>query len=406
MSYFEIAKEKFEALRTQKDVLILSIESSCDETSVALVRNGREVLANVTNTQIEIHKQFGGVVPEVASRNHIKNIDAVLQEALKVAGKTLADIDAVAVTFGAGLIGALLVGVNFAKTLAYALKLPLIAISHVHGHVGANYISHLDLTPPFLCLMVSGGHTALVQVEDYCKFNLIGSTVDDSVGECFDKVARVLGLSYPGGPNIDKLAKEFKECHFQQSSVRCLCEAKGDFWNCDELKQSALARKTPKSAEKNTETAFNLAEIAKDFAKKCKYSAPLKNTFNFSFSGLKTAVVNFVHNATQKGEEICKEEIAFAFQELVTDELVGKTMRACEKLDAKKLVVAGGVGANSALREKLQNCATKQGVKVFMPELKYCTDNAAMIGAIAFYYLQAGQGLADLTLTAKPTMAI
>ena len=359
MSYFEIAKEKFERLKHKEDVLILSVESSCDETSIALVQNGRQVLCNVTNTQIEIHKTFGGVVPEVASRNHIKNIDAVLQEALETAGKTLADIDAIAVTFGAGLIGALLVGVNFAKTLAYALKVPLIAVSHVHGHIGANYISHLELTPPFLCLMVSGGHTALVQVQDYCKFNPVGSTVDDSVGECFDKVARVLGLSYPGGPNIDKLAKEF-------------------------------AGKLP---DKNLGKMFN-------------YKNPLPNTFNFSFSGLKTAVVNFVHNKQQINEDFSKAEVAYAFQELVTDELVKKTMRACESLKQSKLVVAGGVGANSVLRDKLHKCANEKSVQVFMPQLIYCTDNAAMIGSIAYYYMKSGIGLSDLTLTAKPTVAI
>ncbi len=352
MSYVETAREKFDALRTKKDVLILSIESSCDETSIAVVRNGREVLSNIVSSQIDIHKLYGGVVPEIASRNHIKNISTVLDEAIKEAKISLKDIDAVAVTYGAGLMGALLVGVNFAKTLAYALDIPLIAVSHVHGHIGANYISHLDLKPPFLCLMVSGGHTAIVDVKDYCKFNLIGSTVDDSVGECFDKVARVLGLSYPGGPNIDRLAK--------------------------------LGKNVIK---------FN-------------YKTPLRDTYNFSFSGLKTAVVNYVHNKEQKGEEICKEDVACTFQELVTDELCSKAIDACKKLGKDKIVVAGGVGANSRLREKLQNFGEKNNIKVYMPVLKYCTDNAAMIGAIAYYYLKAGIGLADLTLTAKPTVGI
>ncbi len=352
MNYEEIAREKFEKLKTKKSVLILSVESSCDETSIALVENGRNVLSNVVSSQIEIHKLFGGVVPEVASRNHIKNIDGVLKEALKNAGKTLKDVDAVAVTYGAGLIGALLVGVNFAKTLAYALQVPLIAVSHVHGHIGANYISHKDLTPPFLCLMVSGGHTAIVKVEGYCKFQLVGSTVDDSVGECFDKVARVLGLSYPGGPNIDKLAKQGENV-----------------------------------------VKFN-------------YKPPLRDSYNFSFSGLKTAVVNFVHNKEQKNEEFSKADVACTFQELVTDELVGKTMRACKELEEHKLVVAGGVGANSRLREKLQESCKQEGVEVFMPDLKFCTDNAAMIGSIAYYYVLSGTGLADLTLTAKPTVEI
>lgn len=352
MSYLEVAKEKFEALKHKKNVLILSVESSCDETSIALVENGRKVLANVISTQIEIHKQFGGVVPEVASRNHIKNISSVLKQALLESGKTLQDIDAIAVTYGAGLVGALLVGVNFAKTLAYALNLPLIAVSHVHGHIGANYISHQDLTPPFLCLMVSGGHTALVQVEDYCKFHLLGSTVDDSVGECFDKVARVLKEPYPGGPNIDRLAKQ-----------------------------------------------------GKNFVK-FNYKPPLHDSLNFSFSGLKTAVVNYVHNKEQVGESFSKEDVAYTFQELATDELCSKAMRACNQFGQDKLVVAGGVGANSRLRAKLQDFATKNHIKLYAPDLKYCTDNGAMIGAIAYYYILAGIGLADLTLTAKPVVGI
>lgn len=352
MNYQEIAKEKYDKLKTKKDVLILAVESSCDETSIALVKNGREVLSNIISSQIDIHKLFGGVVPEVASRNHIKNISGVLKEALAGSGMSLKDIDAVAVTYGAGLMGALLVGVNFAKTLAYALKLPLIAVSHVHGHIGANYISHQNLKPPFLCLMVSGGHTALVEVKDYCSFNMIGSTVDDSVGECFDKVARVLGLTYPGGPNIDRLAKQ------GQNVVK-----------------------------------FN-------------YKSPLRDSYNFSFSGLKTAVVNFVHNKEQKGEPFSKEDLACSFQELATDELCQKTFKACKNFKHTKLVVAGGVGANSRLREKLTKLGKENNIEVFMPELKYCTDNAAMIGSIAYYYILEDKGLADLTLTAKPTVNI
>ena len=352
MDYFEIAKQKFDNLRTKKDVLILSVESSCDETAIALVKNGRQVLANAVSSQIEIHKKFGGVVPEVASRNHIKNITTVLDETLTESGVTLDDVDAVAVTYGAGLVGALLVGVNFAKTLAYALKVPLIAVSHVHGHIGANYISHQDLEPPFLCLMVSGGHTALVDVRDYCDFSVLGSTVDDSVGECFDKVARVLGLSYPGGPNIEKLAKNGKKC-----------------------------------------IKFN-------------YHTPLPNSLNFSFSGLKTAVVNYVHNLQQKNVQVPKADIACSFQELAVEELVGKTMHACQKLNSQKLVIDGGVGANSRLRERLSQACEKNGIQMFAPNLRYCTDNAAMIGSIAYFYIRAGKGLADLTLTAVPTVRI
>ncbi len=352
MSYIDDAKRKFDALKDKKDVIILSIESSCDETACAVVKNGREVLSNVVASQIEIHKLYGGVVPEVASRNHILAISECYEKALKEANITQDSLDAIAVTYGAGLMGALLVGINFAKSVAYALNVPLIAVSHVHGHISANYISHQDLTPPFVCLMVSGGHTALLNVEDYCKIKMIGSTVDDSVGECFDKVARVLGLSYPGGPNIDRLAK--------------------------------LGKNNIK---------FN-------------YHLPLKDTFNFSFSGLKTAVINYVHNIQQKGEEVCTEDVACSFQELVTDELTEKAVKLLEENNAKKLVVAGGVGANSRLREKLELACKKIGVDVYLPVLKYCTDNAAMIGSMAYYYMKNGIGLADLTLTAKPNVDI
>ena len=350
--YMENAEKAFEKLRTKKDVTILAVESSCDETAVSVVRNGREVLSNIVASQIDIHKKFGGVVPEVASRNHVMAISNCYKEALKEAGISEKDIDAIAVTYGAGLIGALLVGINFAKTLAYALNLPLIAVSHVHGHISANYISHPTLTPPFICLMVSGGHTALVNVEDYTKISLIGSTVDDSVGECFDKVARVLGLSYPGGPNVDRLAKQ------GQNVVK-----------------------------------FN-------------YHEPLKDTFNFSFSGLKTAVVNFVHNHEQAGKEFNKADVACSFQELVTDDLSEKAIRCCLNENSKTLVVAGGVGANLRLREKLKEKCEKENIDVFFPILKYCTDNAAMIGSMAYYYLKSGIGLSDLTLTGKPNVPI
>ncbi len=350
--YLTIAKQKFDALKNKKDVIILAVESSCDETAVSIVKNGREVLSNVVASQIEIHKRFGGVVPEVASRNHILAISSCFKQALMEANLKKEDLDAIAVTYGAGLMGALLVGVNFAKTVAYALSLPLIAVSHVHGHISANYISHMELLPPFACLMVSGGHTAILQVDDYCKIKVIGSTQDDSVGECFDKVARVLGLSYPGGPNIDKLAKNGKNI-----------------------------------------IKFN-------------YHAPFKDSFNFSFSGLKTAVVNYVHNKEQKGEEIEKADVACSFQELVTDELVEKTKNYCLKNNVKKLVIAGGVGANSVLREKLTLFCNKEKIDIYLPILKYCTDNAAMIGSMAYYYAKNGIGLADLTLTAKPNVDI
>lgn len=352
MNYFQRMKEKFEKLRHQKDVIILSVESSCDETSVAVVKNGREVLSNIIASQIEIHRRFGGVVPEVASRNHIMAISNIFDEALDKAKITKEQIDAVAVTYGAGLVGALLVGVNFAKALAYQLDIPLIAVSHVHGHIAANYISHLALTPPFVCLMVSGGHTAILEIKEYEDFKLLGTTVDDAVGEAFDKVARVLELPYPGGPEIDKLSKEGKN-------------------------------------------VYNFT-----------ISNSLKDTFNFSFSGIKTAVVNFVHNHEQKGDSLSKADIACSFQEHVTDELSDKAIRACRYVGQNKLVVAGGVGANSRLKEKLKAKCEENAIEFFAPVLQFCTDNAAMIASAAYYMMKNGLGLADLDLTGKPNVEL
>ena len=352
MNYFERMKEKYNSLKNKKDVIILSVESSCDETSIAVVKNGREVLSNVIASQIEIHRRFGGVVPEVASRNHITAISNVFDEALKEAKIDKKDINAVAVTYGAGLVGALLVGVNFAKALAYGLDLPLIAVSHVYGHISANYISHPDLKPPFVCLMVSGGHTALLRVEDYNRLKLLGTTIDDAVGEAFDKVARVLGLNYPGGPEIDRLAKSGQPTyHFTVSNS-------------------------------------------------------LIHTLNFSFSGIKTEVVNLVHNLSQKGEEINKADIASSFQECVTEELSTKAVRACKGQEINKLVVAGGVGANARLKEKLSHLCNENNIEFFSPVLKYCTDNGAMIGSCAYYMMKDGLGLADLDLTAKPNVEL
>ncbi|MBQ8908817.1 MAG: tRNA (adenosine(37)-N6)-threonylcarbamoyltransferase complex transferase subunit TsaD [Clostridia bacterium] len=352
MSYYSDCVDKFRKLKDKKDVIVLSVESSCDETSIAIVKNGREVLANIVSSQIEIHRRFGGVVPEVASRNHITAISNIYSEALAEAGLTKEDIDAVAVTYGAGLVGALLVGVNFAKGLAYSLNLPLIAVSHVHGHIAANYISHPELKPPFICLMVSGGHTAILRVDDYNKMTMLGTTVDDAIGEAFDKVARVLGLPYPGGPEIDKLAKE-------------------------------------------GERKYNFT-----------VSKSLKGTLDFSFSGIKTEVVNLVHNAEQKKQEINAADVARSFQESVTDELVNKAIRACKKEDIDTLVIAGGVGANSMLKEKALALGENEGVKVYSPVLKYCTDNSAMIGAMAYYMIKDGIGLAKLDLTAKPNVTL
>lgn len=343
---------EFNNLKNKQDLLILAIESSCDETAVSVVKNGREVLSNVIASQIDIHRRFGGVVPEIASRNHLLAISNLYEEALRQANISAEQLDAIAVTYGAGLMGALLVGVNFAKGLSYALKKPLIAVNHVHGHIASNYISHPDLQPPFLCLMVSGGHTAILKVSDYTKFKMLGSTVDDAVGEAFDKVARVLSLPYPGGPEIDKLAKK---------------------------------------GENNI---------------KFTVSNSLKSTLNFSFSGIKTAVINYVHNKTQKGENFSPADVARSFQESVTDEIVGKVARAMELSKMSKVVVAGGVGANSMLQEKLKAAAEKIGGKAYFPELKYCTDNAAMIGSIAYYYIKKGTGRANLNLTARPTIEL
>lgn len=341
---------EFAALKNKEDLVILAIESSCDETAISVVKNGREVLSNLVSSQIEIHRRFGGVVPEIASRNHLMAISNLYEEAIKEAGIKPQDLDAIAVTYGAGLMGALLVGVNFAKGLSYSLNKPLIAVNHVHGHIASNYISHLGLEPPFMCLMVSGGHTALLKISDYNKFKMLGSTVDDAAGEAFDKVARVLGLPYPGGPEIDKLAREGKN---------------------------------------------NI---------KFTVSNSLHNTLNFSFSGIKTSVINYVHKFEQKKEAYSKADIARSFEESVTDELVEKAIRAMKLSGQKKIVIAGGVGANYMLQEKLNKACKENGFEAFHPKLKYCTDNAAMIGSAAYYYIRKGMGLASLDLTAKPSI--
>ena len=351
-SYFERAKVKFENLKDKKDIIVLGIESSCDETSVSVVKNGTELLSNVVSSQIDIHKRFGGVVPEVASRNHVMAIENVFNEAVKEAGIKLSDIDAVAVTYGAGLIGALLVGVNFAKALSFSLDVPLIAVSHIEGHISANYITHKTLTPPFICLLVSGGHTALLKVSDYLEHTMLGTTIDDSVGEAFDKVARILGLEYPGGPNVDKFAKLGKN---------------------------------------------NIEFIKHDI---------LKGTLNFSFSGVKTAVINYVHNLEQKGEGVNVPDVAASFQSFVVKELTEKAISACKQTGLKKLVVAGGVSANSYLKERLTDLCKENNIELYMPELKLCTDNAAMIASAGYYYIKKGKGLAGLDLTGSATVAL
>jgi len=350
MSYFEKAKENLEKLKNKKNILVLGIESSCDETSISIVENGRKILSNIVASQIDIHKRFGGVVPEVASRNHINAINNCLELCLKEANKTLQDIDIIAVTYGAGLIGALMVGVNFAKALAFSTNKPLIKVDHIKGHIAANYLCFEDLKPPFLCLLVSGAHTELIKVEDYNKFELIGYSLDDACGECFDKVARVLNLEYPGGPKIEKLAK------YGKKSISFM-----------------------------------------------KDNREIKHSFNFSYSGLKTAVINYIHKKQQNNEEINKEDICASFQVEAFDELIEKAIRATKTLgkDYNKIVIAGGVSANSYLRETLKNKAEKENVKVYFPKISLCTDNAAMIASAGFYNFKYNENIADLTLSPK-----
>lgn len=339
------------SLQNKENLTVLAIESSCDETACAIVRNGREVVSNVVATQIEIHRRFGGVVPEIASRNHTLAIENVVKEALLSANMTKDDIDAVAVTYGAGLLGALLVGVNFAKALAYAWKKPLFAVSHVKGHIAANYIDS-TLEPPYLCLLASGGHTAIVKVLDYEHLELIAQSRDDACGEAFDKVARVLGLPYPGGPEIQKLAREGKAVYDMP---------KPHFSDKDEL--------------------------------------------YFSYSGLKTYVINLVHNLEQKGQEILKADVATSFQKSATAQLVDTLKIAIERTGINKIAVAGGVSANEELRARFDDLA-KHGAEVHYPKLKYCTDNAAMIGAAACFMIKSGMQESDLSLDAKATVPL
>ena len=345
-------EEKIKQLQNKSEVTILAIESSCDETSIAVVKNGRVVLSNVIASQIDIHTRFGGVVPEVASRNHTMCISNVLNESLNQANLTLDDIDAIAVTYGAGLIGALLVGVSFAKALAYATQKPLIAVNHIRGHVCGNYLTHKDLEPPFICLIVSGGHSAIVKVEDYINFKLIGSTQDDAIGEATDKVARVMGLGYPGGPKVDKLAKEGKN---------------------------------------------NIKFVS---------SNSYKDSYNFSYSGLKTAVINYIHKLNQKGEELNIPDICCSFQHEAMDPLIQKVISACKEYKIDKVAIAGGVSANSYLREQITKLAEENNIKAYIPEFKYCTDNAAMIGSMAYYNLMNNVGVSNLDLNAVPNIPL
>ncbi len=314
------------------DVIILAIESSCDETAASVVKNGREVLSNVIYSQIALHTEYGGVVPEIASRKHIEKINQVIEQALEDAGMQLSDLTAIAVTYGPGLVGALLVGVSAAKAISFATGLPLIGVHHIEGHISANYIENKDLEPPFLCLVVSGGHSHLVVVKDYGEYEIIGRTRDDAAGEAFDKVARAIGLGYPGGPKIDRVAKEGNPnaIHFPRAKV-------GD------------------------------AE------------------YDFSFSGLKSAVLNYLNSCQMKGEEICVPDVAASFQKAVVDVLVEHSMDAVKRYGYSRFAIAGGVASNSALRAAFEEACKARKIEFYHPSPVYCTDNAAMIGAAAYY---------------------
>ncbi len=331
---------------------ILAIESSCDETAAAVVEDGTKVRSNVINTQIELHKAFGGVVPEVASRKHIENVSGVVDKALSDCDMTLDDVDAIAVTYGPGLVGALLVGVSTAKGLSFVADKPLIPVHHIKGHICANYIEHPDFKPPFICLVASGGHSHIVYVKDYNTYQVLAKTSDDAAGEAFDKVSRVLGLGYPGGPAIQK------------------CAADG---NPDAIK-------------------FPRVNMGAD-------------GFDFSFSGVKTAVINYIHNAEQKGIEINKADVAASFQEAVTDVLSRHLIECAEKYGANRLALAGGVAANKALRERVESMAKKNGMEFVCPSMSLCTDNAAMIGCAAYYEYKNG-AVADMSLNAVANLPL
>ena len=323
-----------------KDIIILGIESSCDETSVAIVKNGREVLSNVINTQISIHELYGGVVPEIASRNHVENISPVMKEALKEANIKIDDVDGIACTYGPGLVGALLVGVSYAKALSYAANKPLIGVNHIQGHIAANYITYKDLKPPFLTLLISGGNTQLVLVKDYTEFEILGKTRDDAVGEAFDKIARVIGLGYPGGPKMDKLAQDG----------------------------------TPN---------IDLPKVHIE-------------GLDFSFSGLKTAIINLHH----KTPDINKADLAASFEKDVAEILLDNTKKAVKETNINKIALAGGVSANSYIRKAFKELEEKEDIKVYYPELKLCTDNAAMIASAGYY------NFLDLKLNAVPNLKL
>ena len=339
-------------MSTEKDIYILGIESSCDETAASVVKNGRVVLSNVISSQIDLHTLYGGVVPEIASRKHIERINQVIQEALDTAGMTLDDLDAIGVTYGPGLVGALLVGVAEAKAISYAKKLPLVGVHHIEGHISANYIENPDLEPPFVCLVVSGGHTHLVVVRDYGKYEILGRTRDDAAGEAFDKVARAIGLGYPGGPKIDKLAKE------------------GD--------PEAISFPRPRFED---------------------------SPYDFSFSGLKSAVLNYLNGCQMKGIEVNRADVAASFQKAVCDVLVEHAMIAVKESGLNKFAIAGGVASNSALRAAFEKACAERHMEFYHPSPIFCTDNAAMIGSAAYYEFIAGKR-DGLDLNAVPNLKL
>ena len=349
MNYFD----KVLSAPLKDNPIIMGIETSCDETAVAIIKGGREILADVIISSATEHAKFGGVVPEIASRSHTTAILKATGQALSGASLTLDDIDAFAVTEGAGLLGALLVGVSFAKSLAYSTGKPLIPVSHIRGHIAAAYLADKELKPPFISILASGGHTAIVAVDDYYTFNVFGSTIDDAVGEAFDKVARVLSLPYPGGPNVERLAKDGKN-------------------------------------------NIVLPKMLKNYS---------GGEFDFSYSGLKTAVINYVHNQKEKGVEINRADVAASFQHAAVDVIIDKAFKAAERRGYKTITVSGGVGANGYLRETLKARAEKDGVKLVLPEKRYCTDNGAMIGAEGYLQYKK-RNFADLSLNAKAVVPL
>lgn len=340
----QIQESQIKEMQPEKDIYILGIESSCDETAASVVKNGREVLSNVISSQIELHTVYGGVVPEIASRKHIEKINQVIEEALSEANVTLKDITAIAVTYGPGLVGALLVGVSAAKAISFATGIPLVGVHHIEGHISANFIENKDLEPPFVCLVASGGHSHLVVVKDYGEYEIVGRTRDDAAGEAFDKVARAIGLGYPGGPKIDKLSKEGnpEAIHFPRAKVE-------------------------------------------------------ENQYDFSFSGLKSAVLNYLNGCQMKGEEVNRADVAASFQKAVIDVLVEHSLHAVKAYGYDKFAIAGGVASNSSLRSALEEECRKNNVEFYHPSPIYCTDNAAMIAVAGYYeYLKGVRSGYDL----------